>query len=228
MLNPVWFSFYQLKKSKRQNKVVNKRLVSRLRLVSSSLLVCLCSSQGHGLWPISRPRLHCVLYMERVDGGVCGRGCVEGGYNSRADMSVSQRPAGDWPLLPRRPLTPVETVPLQVAAGSLWKHLGPAWVIGHMGDSAIQEPPTVPGAGCGRHEWEAWQPPPTPIFQSSCCPNTTTRCNLQILRRDFPHSLHSHTANTCKHTRSTFVSFLISKFVQLYLFSLIKKNYCTC
>lgn len=40
-------------------------------------------------------------------------------YDSRVDMSVSQRPAGDWPPLPRRPLTPVETVPLQVAAGSL-------------------------------------------------------------------------------------------------------------
>lgn len=59
-----------------------------------------------------------MLYMELVDGSVCM--CVSGRVTTlRADMSVSQRPAGDWPLLPRRPLTPMETAPLQVAAGSL-------------------------------------------------------------------------------------------------------------
>lgn len=128
--------------SKCKNKAINKRLVSCQHVVSSSLLVCLCSSQGHGLWPINRLQRLSELYMERT--GVCV--CVwerGGGYTLRADMSVSPRPAGVWPLLPRRPLTPVETV--QVAAESLWKHLSPAWVIGHMGDSAILVTPAVPG-----------------------------------------------------------------------------------
>ena len=71
----------KLKIVKSKFKVVNKRLVSRFHLVSSSLFICLSSSQGHGPWPISRPWLPCVLYMERVDGGVymwvCG-GSIEG------------------------------------------------------------------------------------------------------------------------------------------------------
>lgn len=81
-------------------------------------------------------------------GPVCVFVCVRRGYNPRVDMSVSPRPAGVWPLLPRRPLTPVETARLQVAAGSLWKHLSPAWVIGHMGDSTIYVTPAVPGMFC--------------------------------------------------------------------------------
>lgn len=177
--------------------------------MSSSLLVCLCSAQGHGLRPISRPWLPWLQDMERVDGGVCM--CVwlsfdgGGGNNSRVDMSVSQRPAGDWPLLPRRPLTPVETVPLQVAAGSLWKHLGPAWVIGHMGDSAIQETPAVPGMLLEAGSMAAY-PNSHILVISSCsistvCPNTTTCCNMQYTKSGLPlHITNIQTHIQCMHT----------------------------
>lgn len=92
-----------------------------------------------------------AVCMHREGGGLKRRS-GGGGYNSRVDMSVSQRPAGDWPLLPRRPLTPVETVPRQVAARSLWKHLSHClsdWPYGR------QCHPGTPR--CARHGvWEAW------------------------------------------------------------------------
>lgn len=53
-----------IKMTKSKNKAINKRLVSCQHVVSSSLHVCLCSSQGHGLWHINRPQRLSELYME--------------------------------------------------------------------------------------------------------------------------------------------------------------------
>lgn len=152
--------------------------------MSNVSIICLSSSQGHGLWPVSTPWLPSVLYMETVDGSVRGRvGCRRwGGYSSRADMSVSRRPAGDWPLLPRRPVDPCGDspassccrVPLKSPQACLSD-----WPYGHQCHPAT---PTVPGMGCGRHEWEAWQLPPAPIFQLSCfqCPHRISKHNYKI------------------------------------------------
>lgn len=60
-----------------KNEVINKKLVSRLWLVSNVPLICLSSSQGHGPLPISRLWLPHVLYMERFD-VLC-----EGGWDVR-------------------------------------------------------------------------------------------------------------------------------------------------
>lgn len=46
--------------------------------------------------------------------------------------------------------------------------------------------PPLCQACCGRHEWEAWQPPLTPIFQSSCF--------------QYPHSMSKH--NTLMYSQS--------------------------
>lgn len=132
--------------TKSKNKVINKRLVSCQHVVSSSLLICLYSSQGHGLWHINRPQWLSELYMERTSVCVCV--CEKGLQPKSWYVCLSSASRRVWPLLPRRPLTPVETARLQVAAGSLWKHLSPAWVIGHMGDSTIYVTPAVPGMFC--------------------------------------------------------------------------------
>lgn len=151
-------------------------------------------------------------------------------------MSVSQRPAGDWPLLPRRPLTPVETVPLQVAAGSLWKHLGPAWVIGHMGDSAIQETPAVPGMLLEAGSMAAYPNSHILVISSrsisTVCSNTTTCCNMQYTKSGLRITdIQTHIQCMHTHTCVEFIwnikcvlqlLFLLIKFVQLLLKLIIK------
>lgn len=68
--------------TKSKNKVINKRLVSCQHVVSSSLHVCLCSSQGHGLWHINRPQRLTELYMERSS--VCVSVCVRMGLQPKS------------------------------------------------------------------------------------------------------------------------------------------------
>lgn len=148
---------------------------------------------------------------------LCGRrgeaqGEARGSYDSRFDMSVFQRPAGDWPLLPRRPLTPVETVPLHVAAGSLWKTPRPClsdWPYGRQ---------CHPGAPCcARHGCErsmAASPnsyiPVILFLVSPQCVLTQLHAVMpSILSCCFPLYSHAQTHIRCTHTWETHSAHLL-------------------
>lgn len=170
---------------------------------------------------------------------LCGRwgeaqGEARGSYDSRVDMSVFQRPAGDWPLLPRRPLTPVETVPLHVAAGSLWKTPRPClsdWPYGRQ---------CHPGAPCcARHGCErsmAASPnsyipvilflvsPQCVLTQLHAVMPSILSCCFPLCTRSDTHSLYSHMRNTF----SSFVSFLISNLSNYVIFFLMNTKIGPC
>lgn len=114
--------------------------------MSHSLYICLSSYQGHGPCPISRLWQPYALYGEGGDDCAyvwVGHRDRRRGWSSGVEMSAPERTAGGRPLLPRRPLTPMETVPRQVAAGSLWKHPRPClsdWPYGPLCHPGIPPP----------------------------------------------------------------------------------------
>lgn len=148
---------------------------------------------------------------------LCGRrgeaqGEARGSYDSRVDMSVFQRPAGDWPLLPRRPLTPVETVPLHVAAGSLWKTPRPClsdWPYGRQ---------CHPGAPCcARHGCErsmaaspnSYIPVILFLVSPQCVLTQLHAVMASILNCCFPLYSHAQTHIRCTHTWETHSAHLL-------------------
>lgn len=204
----------QLTILKSKNKLVNKRLVSQPCLLTNCFLICLSTSQGHGPWPVSRPWLPCVLYMERVDGGVGGGcGAVEGvttqswyvclSKASRRLASPAQTaadPCGDTPA------SSCCRVPLKTPRSCLSD-----WPYGR------QCHPGTPC--CARHGlWEAWVGSMAispnshiPIILSLVSPQyVRTQLHAVIYsraRRTSPsyythidtHSMLSHTSNTSAH-----------------------------
>lgn len=112
--------------------------------MSHSLYICLSSSQGHVPWPVSQQWQPCMLCMEKMKIFLmCGWG-IETGAGAEAQeltclpLSGQQEvglscPDGRWP--------PWRQSRFKLLPGLFENILGPAWVIGHMGHSAIQESP---------------------------------------------------------------------------------------
>lgn len=141
-----------IKMTKSKNKVINKRLVSCQHVVSSSLLICLYSSQGHGLWHINRPQRLSELYMERTSL------CVWEGVTTQELICLSLLGQqefglfcldGRWPLW-RQPgfrllPGPFENTSALLEWLAIWETVPSTW------------PP--PCQACFvRHGWKAWQP----------------------------------------------------------------------
>lgn len=180
--------------------------------MTNCFLVCLSTSQGHGPWPVSSPRLPCVLYMERVDGWCGWRGvyaelqkgvttqnwyvCLSKASRRLASLAqTAADPRGDSPA------SSCCWVPLKTPRPCLSD-----WPYGR------QCHPGTPC--CARHGmWEAWVGsmavfPNSPYSSnlvssiSAVCPITTTCCNLQYNRKGLPlhvthiqthiHSIHTH------------------------------------